>query len=547
MERPDMKQCSVEIQAYIAYQDEQIARLQQQYENLTNMFLNLQKKQFGTHSEKSVPKEAGEQLSLFNEAEEAADDNAKDPTAAPVEVQPHTRKRPVGHQEKLLENLPVKTVEFELPESERTCPKCQASLARVGKTYIRSEVEYIPAHVEVVKYYQAVYACKSCCDSAGACDRCEQADRGNCAACPDRPRTVFVQGPVPEAYRRPVLKHSLASASSVANVLYQKYEMAMPLNRQVQEWKRAGLELSSATLANWVLAVSRDWLDPLYEHMKRTFLKAQVVHCDETPVQVLREADKKATSDSYMWVYRTGECEKRQIALFEYQPSRSGTHAKNFLKGFSGYFVADGYAGYNSVDGAVRCGCWSHVRRKFLEAMPGTGQTVGTKAMEGKEYCDRLFAVERELAALPPEERYKARLERSKLILEAFWQWTASVQALPNTALGKAVGYATGQKTALNNFLLDGRIPISNNLDENAIRPFVVGRKNWLFSNCPRGAKASAIVYSVIQTAKANGLDAYKYLVLLLRMLPAAAEPKSSNTLERLAPWSDFAMDACKL
>lgn len=546
MERPVASELSETARAYIAYQDEQIAELSQRVENLTNMFLNLQKKQYGSKSEKhAVPAEEGEQLSLFNEAEEAADPQAPDPTVTETEVKAHKRKRP-GCQEKLLEKTPAQEVEFELPEGERKCPKCNGDLTRIGREYIRTGLEYIPARVEARKYYRSSYVCRNCSEDTSACERCDHADEKVCSTCPERPRTMFVQAAIPPEHRKAVIKHSIAGASSVAYVLYAKYVLSVPLYRQVQEWKRAGVELSRQTLANWVLAVSRDWLSPMCAYMKKVLLSSSVLHCDETTVQVLHEDGKKATSDSYMWAYRTGEAEKYAIVLFDYQPTRSGDAAKRFLDGFTGYFVADGYGGYNKVQSATRCGCWAHVRRKFLETVPGTGQATGCKAEEGVRFCDDLFLIERELKGLDAEERRKRRLEESKPVVDAFWEWIQTLHPLPNSALGKAIGYATGQKACLNNFLLDGRIPISNNADENAIRPFVVGRKNWLFSNTPNGANASAKVYSIVETAKLNGLDIYKYLCFLLGRLPAESAPFSDAVLERLAPWSQTAQTECK-
>ena len=537
-----------EVKVYIAYQEAQNAELARKLENLTNMVLNLRKNQFGSKSDKNIiPPECGEQVNIFNEAEEAADANVSDPTApAETTVSAHRRKRPAGNQEKLLEGIPVKEVEFDLPRDAQTCPRCENELERIGREYVRTELEYVPAHVEAIKYYRASYACKACAEGGACCDQCEHAGLKECGACKDRPRTLFIQAPVPPEHRCPVLQHSIASASAVANVLYGKYALSLPLYRQVQEWKRAGVELSRATLANWVLAVSRDWLEPICGHLKQRLLGSAVLHCDETTVQVLHEEGKKATSESYMWVYRTGEWEARPAVLFDYQATRSGEAAMKYLKGFHGFFITDGYSGYNKVQDAVRCGCWAHVRRKFIQAQPGTGQEAAGKSAAGVSYCNELFRIEEELKELSAEERRKYREERSRPVLDAFWLWIRNLNPLPNSLLGKAAGYATGQKAALEKFLLDGRIPLSNNADENAIRPFVVGRKNWLFSNTPRGAAASAVIYSLVESAKANGLDVYKYLRFLLARLPAEPDLKSYETLEKFTPWSAQAQMECR-
>lgn len=390
-----------------------------------------------------------------------------------------------------------------------------------------------------------MYACRGCEDGMPECKDCERADTAVCGKCESRPGMILVKAELPEEHRYPVLKHSIASASTVAQVLYDKYVMAIPLYRQVQDWERAGLKMNRATLANWVLAVHRDYFAPLWKHMKAELLKSSVIHCDETTVQVLKEPGKTPTSESYMWAYRSGEYEAKQIVLFEYQQGRSGDYAKKFLEGYEGYFVTDGYAGYNKVTSGTRCGCWAHVRRKFLEAIPGGDpageQAQGSKAKEGFEFCEKLFMLEREFAELSLEERQAEREKQSHPVLEAFWVWCSSVDALRNSPLSKAIGYATGQKNILESFLLDGRIPISNNPDENAIRPFVMGRKNWLFCNTPNGAAASAAVYSIVETAKANGLDPYQYLKYLLERMPCANGRYSHELLDNLMPWNESA------
>lgn len=540
MERPDERTLSPEAKEYISY-------LENRLENMSAMYKNLQKAHFGSKSEKQkrdILPEDCEQLSIFNEAEDAADAKANDPTSVPentVEVKSHKRAKK-RNREELLEGLPVEIHECELPAEEMTCHRCGHALEKIGREYIRKECEYIPAQVKVHEYYRATYACRGCEDGTDECKDCERAGADNCGKCENRPGMILVKAEVPEGYRYPVLKHSIASASTVAQVLYDKYVMAIPLYRQVQEWERAGLKMNRATLANWVLAVHRDCFAPLWKHMKEELLKSSVIHCDETTVQVLKEPGKTPTSESYMWAYRSGEHEAKQIVLFEYQQGRSGDYAKKFLEGYEGYFVTDGYAGYNKVTSGTCCGCWAHVRRKFLEAIPGSApnseQAQGSKAKEGFEFCEKLFMLEREFASLSPEERHAERKKQSRPILEAFWTWCSSVDALRNSPLSKAIGYANGQKNILGSFLLDGQIPISNNLDENAIRPFVMGRKNWLFCNTPNGAAASAAVYSIVETAKANGLDPYQYLKYLLERIPRADGRYSHELLDSLMPWN---------
>ena len=234
MERPPVTDLPDVAREYIAYQDQQIAMLlqrienlsnkdeqmQQRIENLTNMLLNLQKRQFGAKSEKhAVPAETGEQLSLFNEAEAAADPQALDQAATETEVKAHRRRRQAGHQERMLEHLPVQEVEFELPDNECVCPRCAGALTRIGREYLRTEVEYIPAHTEARKYYRRTYACKNCSEGTSACDLCDHADEKVCSTCSERPRTVFVQAEIPPENRKPVIRHSIASATLLAKPL----------------------------------------------------------------------------------------------------------------------------------------------------------------------------------------------------------------------------------------------------------------------------------------------------------------------------------------
>lgn len=284
---------------------------------------------------------------------------------------------------------------------------------------------------------------------------------------------------------------------------------------------------------------------PVTDYLRRKLLARDIVHADETPVQVLKEDGKKPQTKSYMWVYRTGNDGKEPIILFDYQPSRSGDNAATYLKDFKGYVHSDGYSGYNKLTEVTRCGCWAHLRRKFVEAIPPGKETElrGSFAVTGKEYCDKLFAIEDDLKDLSPEDRYTQRLDREKPVLEAFWAWLETVNPIRGSKLAKAVSYAQNQKPFMENYLLDGRCSLSNNAAENAIRPFVTGRKNWLFADTPKGADASATVYSLIETAKANGLDVFSYLQELLANM--TDWDHTDEYLEDLMPWSEFSRSQC--
>lgn len=272
-----------------------------------------------------------------------------------------------------------------------------------------------------------------------------------------------------------------------------------------------------------------------------------VIHADETVVQVLKEDGKAATSESRMWVYANNDRSGKPIRYFEYQPDRSGKHAAAFLKGFSGCLVTDGYAGYNQVDGVIRCGCWSHMRRYWREAMPKGATKETSKAAWGYDYCNKLFALEKKFSKMSDVIRKTARQVEAEPLLEAYWWWLETLDPAPGSKLADAVTYAKNQKKFLNAFLEYGEVDISNNLAENAIRPFVQGRKAWLFCDTPKGADSSAIVYSIVETAKANGLDPYTYLKLLLTELPYLGKNPASDKLDLFMPWTAAIRKNCIL
>ena len=403
------------------------------------------------------------------------------------------------------------------------CDQCGSALREIGYVKVRDELEYIPAKVKVIRYMQQ------------ACE---------CPACKHTDRPFIRKAVTPKS----VLNQSLASPSSVARVMYQKYVNSVPLYRQEKDWEQVGIGLSRATMANWIIRSSEDHLKPVVDRLRKELLSRDIIHCDETPVQVLKEESKKPQTKSYMWLYRSGNDGNHPIVLYDYQPSRNGDHAVNYLKDFKGYVHSDGYSGYNKLTGITRVGCWAHLRRKFVEAIPQKKKPDGppTSAEIGRQYCDKLFAIEDSLKDLSNEERFCKRLELEKPVLEAFWCWLDSLNALKGSALGKAVTYAKNQKPYMENYLLDGRCSLSNNAAENAIRPFTVGRKNWLFADTPKGASASAAIYSLVETAKANGLNVYAYLQHLLLYMPSAEWQQYPEELDELMPWSPEVQAHCK-
>jgi len=502
---------------------EKVDLLEHNVEVLTQAVLQAAKQRFGASSEKT-PQING-QCFLFGEL---IDKTADETETNVINIKEH--KRPVrtkGDRENLIKALPHEVVECVLNAEEAMCKICGSELKIIGKKKVRSEMEYIPAKLIMKDYVQYVYKCVEC----GKNDT-NPYDSISCA-------------PVPA----PVLSHSFASPSCVAWVMYQKYMMSVPLYRQEKDFKRMGAELKRDMMANWVIRCSEYWLTPLYEKMHEQLLKCGVIMSDETTWQVNHEDGKKASSKSYIWIHRNGNCEGPPIILYKYTSSRSGAHAKKFLGGFHGYHVSDAYAGYEKVEGITRCLCFSHLRRYYLEAIPLDSrkkEIPGSGGAIGRAYCDKLFRLERKWKELSPEERKKNRLIYSVPVLDALFAWAENTFTNQEN-LKKALGYTLNHKKYFTNFLLDGRIPLSNNLSEIAVKPVAITRKNSLFSDSPAGAEASATVFSIINTAAANNLDAYKYLEYLFRKLPNSNFASNSSVLDEYLPWADKVQFGCRI
>ena len=546
MNRPAIDNLNQDVQEYIITLETSLEDQKTRIANLEIMVQNMQRMLFGKKSEKMIPQvpaAAGEQLSLFNEAEEFADSAVPDPLEAEeIKVSAHKRKK--NARKELFAKFPVLTQDYLLGTPARNCDECGREMDLIGKELVKEEYEFIPAHIEKHEFYRGVYRCKCCENGKPECFHCPFASEERCAICRNRPRTIIKKAQLPLEYRYPFLKHSYASPSTVAQVIYAKYVQAIPLDRQVKDWERAEFPMSKATLCNWILEVDKYYGKVLVEYMHRELLKSHVLHCDETPVQVVREGN---SGKSHMWVFRSGEYEKKQIVIFDYQPSRKGECASRFLDGYRNCFVSDGYAGYNRAgDDGIRCGCWIHARRKFIEASPDKKMLTPCKAKTGFDFCEEILLEEKKLKSLDPEERKKLRNEKIKPIIDRFYLWCDEVDPRGvNKDFEKALTYARNQKEALCRFLEDGNIPAQNNRAENAIRPFVVGRKNWLFSQTAKGASASADMYSLVETAKANGLDVFDYLSWLFRQITAANHHFTDEFLEKLMPWSEQAQENC--
>ena len=499
----------------ILKQKQEIEELKRKLEHMNEVFANAQRARFGQSSEQKNYVLGKDQLSLFNEAEEASDHKAEEPTPDTILIAAHERKKKRSQAE-MLNHLPEEEVLLEVPEEQLVCSKCGGKMKPIGKKFLRHEMQIIPKQIKLLAYYAVTYACDSCEKDTGFA------------------HIVSVKPPVP------LMKHSLASPSTVAYIMTQKYVDGLPLARQEKIWAREGISLSRATMANWIIQCSQSWLKPLYKHMKQELLTHSVIHADETVVQVLKEDGKPATSESRMWLYASAALLRRQVRIFEYQPDRSGKRPESFLKGFEGALVTDGYTGYNQVAKVTHCGCWAHARRKWREAMP-EGATVKTsKAAVGFQYCNKLFEEERKCAIYQPKYRQEYRQNRELPILEEYYAWLNTVHPEKGSKLEEAVRYSLNQKQRLMAYLDNGEVPISNNLAENAIRPFTLGRKNWLFCDTPKGAEASAIVYSLVESAKANGIEPFAYLQHVLVQLPYLGKSHSHEELESLMPWAPY-------
>ncbi len=500
----------------IAFLEHQNAELVAKLNWFQEQFHLNQHRQFGASSEKTPP----EQTQLFNEAEVEAK-----PTPEPVmEEITYRRRKRQGYREEQLKDLPVETIEYRLPPEEQVCSCCGGDIHEMS-TETRQELKIIQAHAKVVKHVRYVYGCRRC-DREGT-------------------ETPIVTAPMPA----PVLPGSIVSPSAMAHIMTQKYVDGLPLYRQEQSLARLGIELSRQTLANWMIQGADRWLLPLFERMHEHLLDLDILHADETTLQVLKEPGRSAQSNSFIWLYRSGR-DGPAIVLYDYQTTRAGKHPQRFLSGFKGYLHVDGYPGYNDLPGVTLVGCWSHARRKFdeaLNALPTGKRHVAVPAKEGLDFCNQLFAIERQFHDATPEERYRVRLEYSRPILDAFSAWLKyqSPRVLPKSAFGQAINYCRNQWGKLENFLLDGRLELDNNRSERSIKPFVIGRKNWLFANTPKGARASVTIYSIVESAKENGLNPYTYLQYLFERLPNL-DLQDCEALDELLPWSSSLPAECR-
>jgi len=508
--------------------DQLKALLLEQYSQLNRQQLLLQEKQrrielledyIRLHKQKrfgpSSEAEPG-QGELFDEAEQLLEEEQPQESAAEAPCVSALIPKKKAGRKPLSKDLPRIDIIHDLSDEEKHC-HCGTELKPIGEQ-VSEQLDIVPMKIQVLRHIRKKYACPCCEQSVKT------------APLPPQP--------IPKSH---------ASAGLLAHVAVSKYADALPLHRQANILERFDGNITRTTLANWMIRAGQ-LIQPLINLLQDNLLDRNYIHCDETTVQVLKEPNKSAQSHSYMWVRVSGDPGERTI-LYHYADSRSAKVAQSLLKDFSGYLQSDGYSGYNSVGNnehpVTAIGCWAHARRKFIEAeqsQPKPAKTANkmSKTKMALNYIAKLYAIEQRIKDLPPDKKTEQRQLYSVAILDELRQWLEKTKSKvpPQTLLGKAFTYLDNQWEKLIVYTQDGCLTMDNNIAENAIRPFVVGRKNWLFSNSQRGATASANLYSLIETAKANAVEPYSYLKRVFTELPKAT---TVEQIEKLLPWKPTA------
>lgn len=459
--------------------------------------------------------------SYFNDAETYCE-QIDEPESKPVKTAASRRSR--RGRTINFDALETVVIDHFLEEGDDVCPECGTTLSEF-KVEVTKTLKMVPTHLVVEEHRRHVYVCESC-------------SKDN--ACGIELPVTIKRAPIPSL---PIPK-SFASPSLIAHILYNKYVNSMPLYRIEKDFESLGIELSRQTQANWVINVYRRWLSLLHTRMKDHLLKEPVIHADETEVQVLNEQGRAATQKSRMWLFAAG-AHARPNFIFEYHPSRSGKVAQAFLEGFSGYLTTDGYEPYFNLGPDIQnTACLVHIRRKFKEVLKGVNEhSVAFEQSIAKEALAKIAKINRldnSFETLSIEERAQARRSKLAPLLEELLGWVRSKldEAIPKMALHRALSYASKYLPYTQNVCQDGRLSLDNNLAERAIRPFTIGRKNWLFTNTPVGAAASAAIYSITTTARACNLNVGKYLEWLLTVMPNA-ETLDDDALDKLLPFSE--------
>ena len=503
-------------EAEITYHKKEISKKEEKEIEHSNRILYLEEqlkllknKFFNRTSEKLTPEELG-QMRLFNEIESIIQEEKK----SEYTVIPEHKRRKRGRKA-LPKDLPREIVIHDLSEEEKI-HGCGRKMNLIGFEK-KEELETIPAQFIVIEHHYNKYACP-----------CEGVD------------TEGKEGSIRIAPREPsMIPGSIVTPGLLAFTLTNKFCDSLPFYRQEKIFDRLGVAITRQSMCGWAIKAAKK-CKPLKELMKKEIQKGSFIGMDETTVQVLNEKDRKNTTKSYMWVTRGGPRPEKPILLYEYFPTRSAEYIREFIKNYKGYLQCDGYKAYNvAVEGKdiILAGCMSHVRRKYYDVVKASKNK--TSAQMALSYIRKLYIIEKEFrnGKYTFDEIKNTRRKRSNPILEEFKKWLDKrlSQVPPKSLLGKAINYTLSEWPKLLVYLEDGRIPIDNNFVENAIRPFCVGRRNWLFSGNPAGAQASALIYSLIETAKACGLEPYWYLLYLFKKLPKA---ETEDDYRKLLPYN---------
>lgn len=449
---------------------------------------------------------------FFNEAEAVCDLNAAEPDD--LELKSPKQPKRKGKKEADLSGLPVRRIDHYLSEEELEAEFGVRGWKQLPDAISR-KYHFVPAKVEVEEHHIGVYASKT--------------DEHMVKA--DHPKAL--------------LHGSLVSPSLGAAIINGKYVNAVPLYRLEQEFQRYGLQITRQNMANWCIRLAEEYLSVLYDHLHKVLYSYHVIQADETPVLVNHDG-RKAGSKSWMWVYRSGHLyQDRQIVLYEYQQTRNASHPREFLKGYDGICVTDGYQVYHTLEKELEeltiAGCWVHCRRRFDEALklvPKSYQKESNAFLLMKQ-IQAIYREEGKLNDLSSDERLKQQQVVIKPLVDAFFTYLKTINVSKKDKFGDAIGYALNQEKYLRVFLTDGDVPIDNNASERAIRGFCIGKKNWQMIDTINGAKSSAIIYSIVETAKANNLKPFDYVQYLLEEIPKHMNDRDCSFLENLLPWSE--------
>ena len=498
-----------DLMALLAANAAEIAALKAEKEALAQRVFKLEEElalarlhRFAPRSEKRVDR-------VFNEAEQITrEDEVEGDDIASVDL-PDTGLRSVETQQRkkrgrrpLPENLPRERIEYELPDDQKMCPCCSRKMHRMGE--VVTEQLHIEVKAKVLQNARAKYACRHC-DRTGI-------------------NTPIVIAPMPAQ----PLPGSIATASTLAFALVHKYADGTPLYRLAKAFERAGVPVSRGALGHWVIASSEKHLSRIYDALKLRLRSQSLIHGDETTVQVLKEQDRAATDTSYIWAYRSSEDSNEPIVLFDYQPGRGQKYPQAFLGRYRGILMSDGYSAWRTLESATHVGCMAHARRRFFAAFNARKQPGGPPE-QALKFFDQLYRIERQARDENPYNHEtqadcirRFRQKHSVPVLNRLKEWLDAIapKVLPDTKLGDAISYTLNQWKYLTRYTEDGRMPIDNNLLERDIRIFATGRKSWLFSDTVDGAKASAVIYSLLLTCRACGIEPFAWLKFVLTELP---------------------------